>query len=194
MRRPTTPRPARTRLARTSAALLLSAALLFAPGCDSADGEPRGQAGLALEDVNPSSPTFGQTVAPEDLLGRASAWYFTRATCPYCTRQYGILSQLAADWADAHPDRPLIIVAVNHDDARAGLDTLVSEGDLPILQDTAAGDLWGAWEVTWRDLIVLDPRGERVGVLNLTEHDLADEEHLQTLEALLLEATEGQEG
>ncbi len=33
-----------------------------------------------LEDVNATSPTFGQTVSPRDLLGQVSAWYFTHST------------------------------------------------------------------------------------------------------------------
>jgi len=33
-----------------------------------------------LEDVNPTSATFGQMVSPEDFAGQTSAWYFSHST------------------------------------------------------------------------------------------------------------------
>jgi len=33
-----------------------------------------------LQDVNTTSPTFGNDVSPRDELGRVSAWYFGSAT------------------------------------------------------------------------------------------------------------------
>jgi hypothetical protein len=35
---------------------------------------------LVLDDVNPSSPTFGDPVSPRDYLERVSGWYFGYAT------------------------------------------------------------------------------------------------------------------
>ena len=37
-------------------------------------------ADFSLEDVNPTSPRFGQSVSPSDYLGQVSAWYFGHAT------------------------------------------------------------------------------------------------------------------
>jgi len=34
----------------------------------------------ALEDVNPTSPTFEQAVSPADLIGQVSVWYFGHST------------------------------------------------------------------------------------------------------------------
>ena len=34
----------------------------------------------ALEDVNATSPTFGQVVSPSDLRGQVSVWYFGHST------------------------------------------------------------------------------------------------------------------
>ena len=35
---------------------------------------------FALEDLNPSSLTYGQPVSPRDVLTQVSGWYFTHAT------------------------------------------------------------------------------------------------------------------
>jgi len=40
-------------------------------------GEPA--PAFVLEDTNPTSATFGQTVSTEDYLGKVSGWYFGSA-------------------------------------------------------------------------------------------------------------------
>jgi hypothetical protein len=35
---------------------------------------------FVLDDLNPSSPTFGTPVSPRDLLAETSGWYFTHST------------------------------------------------------------------------------------------------------------------
>ena len=34
----------------------------------------------ALEDVNSTSPTFGEVISPSDLRGQVSVWYFGHST------------------------------------------------------------------------------------------------------------------
>jgi hypothetical protein len=35
---------------------------------------------FGLMDLNPTSPTYNQSVSPRDYLGEVSAWYFGHAT------------------------------------------------------------------------------------------------------------------
>lgn len=35
---------------------------------------------FSLDDINPSSATYGQPVSPRDLLAQTSGWYFTHST------------------------------------------------------------------------------------------------------------------
>ena len=35
---------------------------------------------FSLEDVNPTSATYGQMVSPADFAGQTSAWYFAHST------------------------------------------------------------------------------------------------------------------
>ncbi len=80
------------------------------------------------------------------------------------------------------------ILGVNGIGLESGNPTITSGRDLPWLQDTAAEDVWTKWAVTYRDVVILDSAGYRVGVYNLTEHDLADTGNFATLKQLLVDA------
>jgi len=60
--------------------------------------------------------------------------------------------------------------------------------DLPWLQDTARDDVWGSWDVAYRDLVILDADNRKVAVFNLTEHNLDDPAEVDALRQLLLDA------
>jgi hypothetical protein len=71
----------------TSTRSMLGAAAVLALGCtqkgDSGDTIEAGEApatNWALEDVNATSPTFGEVISPTDLRGQVSVWYFGHAT------------------------------------------------------------------------------------------------------------------
>lgn len=60
--------------------------------------------------------------------------------------------------------------------------------DIPWLQDTAGVDAWGAWGVTYRDVVILDRHQALFDVYNLTEHDLAVAANRDELKQLLRDA------
>ncbi|MDX2009433.1 MAG: hypothetical protein SFW67_04545 [Myxococcaceae bacterium] len=59
---------------------------------------------------------------------------------------------------------------------------------MPLLQDTAAVNAWSVWQVTYRDVVIVDAEGKRRAVYNLTQNDLAVPANLAALKALLLGA------
>lgn len=61
-------------------------------------------------------------------------------------------------------------------------------GDLPILQDTTLVDAWALWDVTYRDVVLLDEDNHYVGTYNLTTHSLADPVNYQELHDLIEDA------
>jgi hypothetical protein len=79
-----------------------------------------------------------------------------------------------------HPELPIRIIGVNeygHESANS----LMAEGrDLPLLQDVDANgngtsDVWDEqWEVTWRDVVIVDANVVRRGAYNLTFNDLGN--------------------
>ena len=62
--------------------------------------------------------------------------------------------------------------------------------DIPWLQDVEDTDVWATWDVTYRDVIVVDSEGKRFGVFNVTDHNLGEAVHHDALKQLMLDAAE----
>lgn len=65
---------------------------------------------------------------------------------------------------------------------------MTDERSLPWLQDTEDVSVWTAWNVTWRDVRILDSQNRLFAVYNLTENSLADVENREALKNLFLAA------
>ena len=89
---------------------------------------------------------------------------------------------------DAGPPFAVAILGVNAPDETAGVPDMVAGRTLPLLQDEVAVDVGGLWDVTPRDVVVLDPSGRVYAVYNLTVHDLAVPANYAELKQLLLDA------
>ena len=84
--------------------------------------------------------------------------------------------------------RPVHILGVNAVGEDADNALVCAGRTLPWLQDTAAANAWGLWNVTYRDVIILDAENRVYAVYNLTQHDLANAANYQALKSLLLAA------
>lgn len=80
------------------------------------------------------------------------------------------------------------LFAVNAVGLEGALDVMAAGGDIPLLQDILTVDVWHTWAVTYRDVVLLDGENKKVGVYNLTSHDLGNEANYAELRALLLDA------
>lgn len=58
---------------------------------------------------------------------------------------------------------------------------------LPWLQDTTQQDLWGKWQIAYRDVLVLDSFNRPVLKDNLTQHDLGQVQNYNALKNALLQ-------
>ena len=85
----------------------------------------------------------------------------------------------------ANPNTRIRLLAIN----LVGLDSFVpldaAGGPLPILQDTAAQNVWGSWNATWRDVMMLNSDNVHVQTYNLTLNDLANPTNYATLKMML---------
>ena len=70
-------------------------------------------------------------------------------------------------------------------------DGFTESRDIPWLQDTDEADWWNTWNVTYRDVIILDADGEVADVYNLTNNDLGDTDNYVALKSLMLDAAQG---
>lgn len=87
-----------------------------------------------------------------------------------------------------HSGLGLDIVTVNETGLESGNDDLIAVSTLPLVQDDAETDVWGAWGAEWRDVYVLDRENRVVAVFNLTSHDLSDSANYTALYELFVAA------
>lgn len=86
--------------------------------------------------------------------------------------------------------RPIRIFGVNEAGQEAGNDITCVGRTIPWLQDLPRTNVWHLWQVTWRDVIVLDADNRVIQVYNLTDHDLADPANYATLRGILIGAAQ----
>ena len=60
--------------------------------------------------------------------------------------------------------------------------------DIPWLQDSPEQDVWSAWSVTFRDVIIVDAQGSYHATFNLSTYNLANSDNFDALKDLLLAA------
>lgn len=145
-------------------ALSLPLVLGFRPlrGPEPLTAPPVAECGLAgdivpdfqLQDVNPNSPTYGQTFRRDELLGKVLVLYFAQPTCPVCQAEVPILQSMWDEHKSEWTDVWLGIVALAGYDS--GLPDLTAEISLPVLMDTeqdAVADAYGAakWYLYFTD-------------------------------------------
>jgi hypothetical protein len=84
--------------------------------------------------------------------------------------------------------RPIQILGINDVGLESANDEMTAGRVLPWLQPIAGDDVWTLWQVEYRDVVILGPGDERLGVFNLTVHDLADPVNYAELLGQLLDA------
>ncbi len=89
----------------------------------------------------------------------------------------------------ADPDTTIRIFGVNEAGQASGNDLVVQE--LPMFQDTARVNVSSLWNATYRDVIVVDPRGRRVGTFNLSINDLQVPDSYAAMKKMIADAAEG---
>ena len=80
---------------------------------------------------------------------------------------------------------PLQILGINETGYESSNDDMCDGRDLPWLQETSGDPVWTAWQVEYRDVIVLDKDNYPVFRYNLSDNDLGDPEVFDELRTLL---------
>lgn len=98
------------------------------------------------------------------------------------------MNQLQAELNAETTLRPVRILGINEAGQESGNATIVAGRVLPWLQDTVSVNVWQQWQVTYRDVIVLDAENKRITAFNVTNQDLSNADNYAALKAILLEA------
>jgi len=85
---------------------------------------------------------------------------------------------------------PMQILGVNSATSSSGNDGMVQGRVLSWLQDTAENSVWESWQVTYRDVVVLDSSNRKITAYNLTVHDLHRPAAYDSLLQILLGAAD----
>lgn len=93
---------------------------------------------------------------------------------------------MQSELAAAHPGRSIQILGVNRLGLESGNAETCAGRTIPWLQETEEHPCWDSWQVTWRDVVILDVENQRADLLNLTSHDLAIPANYDTLRAKIL--------
>ena len=92
-----------------------------------------------------------------------------------------------------YPALDINLLGVNSYDQQSGNTSATTGRDIPWLQDVDSNgngisDLWTSWEVTPRDVVILDGANQKVGTYNLTVYDLEVTANYNTLRQMLIDA------
>ena len=94
-----------------------------------------------------------------------------------------------------YPELEIQLLGVNEAGSffEAGNESVSSGRDIPWLQDVdgngdGLSDLWTSWDVTFRDVVILDTNNARVDAFNVTVHDLRVPENYGALRQMLVTA------
>ena len=98
---------------------------------------------------------------------------------------------MQAELRAQRPDLEIEIHGINAPGHEPGNAQVCAGRVLPWLQDTFADDVWGSWQVTFRDCIVLDEDNKVLEIFNLTVHSLGVPEDYQELKDILIQAAGG---
>lgn len=92
-----------------------------------------------------------------------------------------------------YPALAIQILGVNWAGDEAGNESITAGRDIPWLQDVdsdgdGASDVWTSWDVTLRDLVILNRENVEVATLNLTTNSLALPENYDLVLQLFIDA------
>lgn len=82
---------------------------------------------------------------------------------------------------------PISLMAINQAGFEFGNDGFTSGRDIPLLQEQSGDAIWDDWEVTYRDVIIVDAAGNVAGIYNLTQNSLGNASNYDTLKQMLID-------
>ena len=90
---------------------------------------------------------------------------------------------------DSQPSlRAIQILGVNEFGYESGNVGMMDGRVMPWLQPSTGEDIWTLWQVAYRDVVILGPGNEPLGVFNLTVNNLSDPVNYTALKNQLLDA------
>ena len=96
------------------------------------------------------------------------------------------MNQMRQEIRQSDAARDVRFLGINESGQEAGNPEMYAGRVLPWLQDRAGQEVWESWDVTYRDVVIVDEENRKVAVYNVTVHDLAVPAAYDSLKTLLL--------
>lgn len=152
--------------------------------------------GFSLADENPNSELYQELIGPEYFSGWISCYYFSSVHCGTCQVRFGDLNEMYEEFL-AEGVNDIIFVGnsgINYD--TDDYSDMVDGTIIPWTQDTEQYDIWDAWDISLRDLVVLNREGFEITRINLSTYGIDSSGigectgNYETIKNLLLEFRE----
>ena len=115
------------------------------------------QLNFSLEDLNPSSETFGMNIGPQFFNEKVTLYYFPYSeTWGTCQNRFGSLNSLYFEYGGSNSN--LRIIGVGKDDGN-DVTPIIQNRVLPYVKDNSSQNVWESWSPNDRDLFFLDKDG-----------------------------------
>lgn len=107
------------------------------------------------------------------------------------------MNELQAELAADHPELDIQIVGINEFGQESANDLMTANRNTPWLQDIDSdnnqlSDVWTEWNVTYRDVVIVDAENTELGAFNLTTYNLADANTYTALREILIDVAADQ--
>ena len=116
---------------------------------------------FAMEDINPSSVSYGTTVSSDDLAGMPYGLIFLDSRCKGCidvaNDVWAALEEHAA-WRQGLPTFGVQSWRA-YDTAQSTIEPMVEDNDLPYLVDIEEASVWAGYEALNHDMLVISADG-----------------------------------
>ena len=119
-----------------------------------------------LEDINPSSETFGLDVGPSHFEGKVLLSYFGHFQWGTCATRFGELNAVIKDLKSRNYNVEL--VGIGKQLHISSLQDWTTDNDAPVCADKSPFPTWDGWDASQRELYILDQNGELILQQNVT--------------------------
>ena len=123
-----------------------------------------------LEDINPSSNTYEQTIGPDYFQGQITLHYFGHQYWTTCIARVEQLNDLYQNLQNAGIQN-VKIIAIGKGQYSSDNAKWTDGNSIPVVTDPSPNNLWTAWNVNQWDLFFLDANAEYVTDFNINPWD-----------------------
>ena len=146
-----------------------------------------GQSDFSLEDINPSSETYGEYVGPSYFSNDVLILGFFHENWGSCRARFGLLNDLYLDLISENI-ADVKIIGVGKDQFSSSLDDMINGRVLPWVQDSSSTNyaVWSNFDANQRDIFFINIDGQIDTSFNITPYNPSNPDDVMYIKDLIL--------